>query len=411
MTRYLIGAGTVAACLSAQAAWAECPAGPGSIRLLGNDFEALTVVTDEVRACASGDLRVEANLTTEHKNIQVAAMQIDPSEYTAAFVANNSIVPLMNDGLIRPLDDLVAEYGQDLAPNQLIRVGGQVVAIAFMANTQHLFLRGDILEEAGIEQPGTYEEILEAAEAIRSAGLMEYPLAATDEAGWYLAAEFVNMYLGMGGEFFEPGSAEPAIENDAAAATLEMMKAMTEYMTPEFLTVTADEMNNLYNGGNVAIMNQWGSVVNGVIGEGAPSAEIAEATILAPAPTVAGGETPAAALWWDGFVIASNVSDEDAAASFRALVHAIRPEIAAENPTVATWLVKNFEAPESAEGVLGTAMGGARSYPMSPYMGLMHTALGAELPQFMQGSEGAERALADVSSSYRTSAREAGYLN
>ena len=411
MTFYIKAAGTVTAMLVAQTAWAECPTDAGSIRLLGNDFEALTLLAGEVRSCATDALSVEVNLTTEHKNIQAAAMQIEPSEYTTALVANNSIVPLVNDGLIRPLDDLVAQYGQDLAPNQLIRIDGQVMAVAFMANAQHLFIRGDILEEAGLEQPETYEEVLEAAEAIRAADIMQYPLAATDEAGWFLAAEFVNMYLGMGGEFFAPGSAEPAIENDVAIATLEMMQAMTEYMAPEFLTVTADEMNNMYNGGNVAIMNQWGSVVNGVIGDDAANADIAQATILAPAPTVGGGSTPAAALWWDGFVIAQNVSDEDAAVSFKAMVHAIRPEIAAENPTVATWLMEGFDAPESAMGVLGTAMGGAKAYPMSPYMGLMHTALGSELAQFMQGSEDAARALADVSASYRTSAQEAGYLN
>ena len=40
----------------------------------------------------------------------------------------------------------------------------------------------------------------------------------------------------------------------------------------------------------------------------------------------------------------------------------------------------------------------------------MHTALGAELAQFMQGEEGAEQALADVEAAYRSAAQEAGFL-
>ena len=39
--------------------------------------------------------------------------------------------------------------------------------------------------------------------------------------------------------------------------------------------------------------------------------------MLAAAPTVGGGTIPAATLWWDGFTIAKNISDEDAEASFR----------------------------------------------------------------------------------------------
>ena len=34
-------------------------------------------------------------------------MSNDPAEYTSAIVANTSIVALLNDDLIRPLDDLV----------------------------------------------------------------------------------------------------------------------------------------------------------------------------------------------------------------------------------------------------------------------------------------------------------------
>ena len=43
--------------------------------------------------------------------------------------------------------------------------------------------------------------------------------------------------------------------------------------------------------------------------------------------------------------------------------------------------------------------------------GLLHTALGAELPDFMQGKESAEQALADVEAAYVAAAKEKGYLN
>ncbi len=46
-----------------------------------------------------------------------------------------------------------------------------------------------------------------------------------------------------------------------------------------------------------------------------------------------------------------------------------------------------------------------------PYMGLMHTALGGELADFMQGKESAEQALADVEAAYIAAAKEKGFLN
>ncbi len=87
------------------------------------------------------------------------------------------------------------------------------------------------------------------------------------------------------------------------------------------------------------------------------------------------GTVPAAALWWDGFTIAKNISDEDAAASFQAMVHAISPETIAAHPDAATWLVEGYTPGAAAVGVIANATGGAKAYPMQPYMGLLHTAL------------------------------------
>ena len=140
--------------------------------------------------------------------MNLAGMSGNPAEYTSAIVANSSIVALINEDVIRPLDDLVAEYGQDIPASQLITVDGKVMAVAFMANAQHLVYRGDVLEAAGVDVPTSYEEVLAAAEEIRAAGIMENPVGGAYAAGWNLAQEFTNMYIGTGGEFFKPGTAE-----------------------------------------------------------------------------------------------------------------------------------------------------------------------------------------------------------
>ncbi|MDB5586121.1 MAG: sugar transporter substrate-binding protein [Devosia sp.] len=397
--------------LTASAAFADCGIAKGSVRILSNDFEALRVIETATQDCVAAGVTVTANATAEHKNLQVPALTINPAEYTVAMVANNSIVPLLNDDLIRPLDDLVAKYGQDLQPNQLIKIDGKIMAIAFMGNSQHLFYRKDILEKAGIAKaPTSYEDVLAAAKAIKDAGIMDYPLAASDKPGWDLAAEFVNTYLGTGGDFFAPGSAELAIDNANGQKTLEIMKAMTAYMNPDYLTFDANELNKVWDAGQVAMMNQWGSLAGAAVDPATVPADIVSNTVFAAAPTIAGGTTPAAALWWDGFTIAKNISDEDAEASFQAMMHGISPATIAANPNAATWLVKGYTPGPAAVGVIATANGGARAYPMQPYMGLLHTALSTELAEFIAGKEDATQALADVKAAYDTAAKEGGFL-
>ena len=400
-----------AALMAGSTAFADCGiTGAASVRILSNDFEALRVVNAAAAECATATVTVTSNATAQHKDIQGPALTANPAEYTVAMVANNSIVPLLNDGLIRPLDDLVAKYGTDLQPNQLIKIDGKIMAIAFMGNGQHLFYRKDILEKAGLDVPKSYEDVLADAQIIKDKGLMDYPLAASDKPGWDLAAEFVNMYLGTGAEFFADGSAELAIDNDNGKKVLATMIAMTKFMNPDYLTYDANEINKVWDAGNVALMNQWGSLAGAAVDPKTANADIAANTGFAAAPTIGGGTIPAAALWWDGFSIAKNISDDDAAASFQAMVHGISPATIAAHTDAATWLVKGFAPGPTAVGVIGNATGGARAYPMVPYMGLLHTALSTELADFIAGKEDAEQALKDVKAAYDTAAKDGGFL-
>src|SRR5690606_8052819 len=93
----MLAVSTVALGIGAGAAYAECGIEAGSVRILSNDFEALRVINTTAQECASDAVTVTANATAEHKEIQVPALTINPAEYTVAVVANNSIVPLLND--------------------------------------------------------------------------------------------------------------------------------------------------------------------------------------------------------------------------------------------------------------------------------------------------------------------------
>ena len=111
------------------------------VSIVGNEFPAIQTVGKGAQACSGAE--VTTNLTADHQKINVAGMSGNPAEYTSAIIANSSIVALMNNDVIRPLDNLVAKYGKDLKKNQLITIDGKVMAVAFMANAQHLVYRED----------------------------------------------------------------------------------------------------------------------------------------------------------------------------------------------------------------------------------------------------------------------------
>ncbi|MEM7670821.1 MAG: extracellular solute-binding protein, partial [Pseudomonadota bacterium] len=287
-----------------------------------------------------------------------------------------------------------------------------VMAVAFMANAQHLVYRKDILDSAGVAPPKTYEEMLEAAKIIRDEGIVQNPLGGAYASGWNLAQEFNNMFLGYGGQHFKPGTAEVSVNSEAGIKALEMMKALSEYMNPDFLTHDSNATNAEFRAGNVALMNMWGSrAATLTTVEGVPQ-DVIDGFAIAGPMTVGGGTMPATTLWWDGWTVAKNISDADAEATFKALMNAIDPAIL-EDPEVAeqaVWLLDGYQPTEAAKGVFAAAEMGTVPYPMLPYMGLLHSALGTELADFMQGKESAEQALADVEAAYTAAAKEKGFL-
>ena len=404
---------TAAAVLTSSSVFAGCGInGNANVSIMGNDFPALHAVFSAAEECAGDGVVVTKNHNKDYKDLMVPALTANPAEYTTLTVSNATLVTLMGDDLVRPLDDLVAKYGSSLNKSQLVTVDGKVMAVAFMANAQHLFYRSDILSKVdmGADELQTYEQVLTAAKRIRDAGLMEYPVALNTKAGWNLGEEFVNMYLGTGADMFKPGTAEVAINNAHGVATLEMLKQLVSYSHPDFLTFDSNATQALWEGNKLALATMWGSRTKGVLDDEGSTEEVVMNTAFAAAPSFNGSSIPASSLWWDGFVISKNVSDSDAEASFKAMMNGISPEMVQANNDATVWLIDGYKPSKAASGVNATAMNGAAPYPMMPFMGALHGAAGSELSEFLQGTESAEQALSDMEAAYNAAATEKGYL-
>lgn len=387
--------------VSAFAAHAECAfENKTEIRAITGSFPAWVAVTDAMKECGN----VQAELNNEFLEKMQEGFAASPPLYHLGGLYSSATVPLMNANLIRPLDDLVEKYGQNLQPSQLYRVDGKIMAIAMMVNTQHLMYREDIFNDLGIEVPETYVELLEAAEAIKQAGVVDYPFGAPWKTTWLA---FVDMYLGYGGTFFD-ADWNPTINNEKGIAALEMMKRLSEYMDPEFLvadsTYTAQQLQQK----KIAMAHLWASRAQAMDDEN--ESQVVGLVQMTSAMAPEAGMIPAASLWWDGVVLASGITDEEADAAFRVAMEGLDTEMAVSNSGAAIWLIKGYEPGRYAEGAVATANNGGVPYPASSQMGLMQTAIANNIADFLTGNADAETILAEIEDAYIVSAKEAGHL-
>ncbi|MBD9650105.1 extracellular solute-binding protein [Ensifer sp. ENS09] len=374
------------------------------LKSLTAGFEAWKAVTSTMAECGN----FKAELDQEFAQKQVAAFSAQPSLYQIGGVANETLVPVLQEGLIRPLDDLVAKYGQNLNTNQLIKVDGKIVAIAMMVNAQHLMYREDIFKNLDIALPKTYDEVLSAAKKIKEAGVVPYPLGGTYKTGWNLGEEFVNMYLGFGGKFFNADNT-PSINNDSGVKALEMMKALTEYMDPEYLVSDSTTVQQQFQQEKIAMANLWASRAAAM--DDPKESKVVGKIAMAAAPAATPGGKPATTIWWDGVTIASHITDDEADAAFRLAMEGLKAEMVKANNDAAVWLVKGYEPGRLSRGAFASAETGAPSYPASTALGIMHTALGNHIADFLTGKDTVEETLKDIEGEYLTAAKEKGLVN
>jgi len=393
---------SIAAAVSVMAtsAYANCH-NDVPVKTISNAFPAYEVMTAAMKACGN----VESELDKDHRLKIVDAFSANPSLYTMTSLTNSTSVPMLDADLLRPLDGLIAAHGSSLKPNQFIKIDGQTMAIAAFANTQHLMYRKDILSDLGIAVPTTWDEYIAAAKKIQAAGVVDYPIGHYMKDGWNLAFVFINHFLGEGGDFFNDDWT-PSINNEKGMAVLERMTKLASLMDPEYLVSDTTYVTKQMQQGKIAMANLWASRA-GAVNDPAESSVSGKVVMAAG---LKGSATTASTIWWDGWAIAKNISDKEAEAAMKLIVASMSEDVIKAHNDDAIWLASGFNPGPAAAGAFATASQGAPNYPMTKYIGSMHSALGKNIAAFMTGKKAAKTTLADIEKAYITDAKEKGLL-
>ena len=90
----------------------------------------------------------------------------------------------------------------------------------------------------------------------------------------------------------------------------------------------------------------------------------------------------------------------------------IDTDMVTANNDAAIWLVNGFVPGPLSQGAIATATANPAppAYPSTTQMGLLHTALGNEIPAYLTGERDAAATLVAIEEAYTTAAKEAGVL-
>ena len=110
------------------------------------------------------------------------------------------IEEFVEKGAAKPLDfaqAVVAEnYAEDFVKQGTIN--GKLHSIVFKAaNKSTIWFNVKAFEDAGVEPPGTFDELLEAAKTLKASGTPAYSIGGAD--GWTLTDLFENIYIRQAG--------------------------------------------------------------------------------------------------------------------------------------------------------------------------------------------------------------------
>jgi multiple sugar transport system substrate-binding protein len=383
----------------------------GQVDLIANSFPALQHLARRAEACSGRDFRVSVKLTPQVQNeTELAFASAGRSAFDAAVVSQGVFSNLLSRNQLYPMTELVRRHGarHALEERMLVRVDGEVLAIAFMQNTQHLYYRQDLFERHGLAVPRDYPAMLECARVLKAKEPgIAHPIAQTFAKGWDLATEFTNLLPSLGGRFFEPGTAEPAFQREAGIEAVALLRSMLPWMTPNALASNSDDVMNQLQQGRAAMGVLWASRAARM--DDPAASRVVGKIGFAAAPAARPGGRSASHLWWDGVAMPRN-GRGNREAVFHVLMEMLGPESVASGNALAIWVRSNFQPSRTGLGVKLATEAGAPVWPGEPFFGLAHSQLGKVLADAVTGQRPVPQALADAAAAYRASAVEKGFI-
>ena len=183
------------------------------------------------------------------------------TEFDVAYVRDSYLAEWASAGWIVPItglegaDELLADLPQGIIDQ--MSYGGEVYGLPYYSGTEVLAYNAAHLEAAGImSAPETWDEMAEQAQAIKDAGIVDYPILLQLRSGEnYLLRQLEIMTSSFGGRLFdEEYNPEFQLENSPTKQALAWIQANLEAGIVDPASLTDDDAPLLMAAGTTSFM-------------------------------------------------------------------------------------------------------------------------------------------------------------
>ena len=256
-------------------------------------FQRLTGITVQVHKLPEADYKVKLAA-----DLSAGAFEYDVfmNEYYDAqkYQAEGWTAPL--DAMLKDpaLTDAAAYDWADFFPGarRIATIGGRYTdRVAITSEAQVLIYRTDVLKQAGLAVPATFDELLRAATAISAAGKVRGITLRGATALWWPLYGVVRSY---GGDYLTP-DLQPVVNSAATKAAVSTYAALAQQAPDGITSYDWDEINTAMLSGQAAMFLD-SSVIYSRIKDPALST-VAGQVAAAPFPSGPGGRHGASHFW------------------------------------------------------------------------------------------------------------------
>jgi multiple sugar transport system substrate-binding protein len=135
---------------------------------------------------------------------------------------------------------------------------GRYYGVPWILDTKYFFYNKKMLGEAGVSPPDTWDAVVGAARALKSNGVVEYPLVWSWAQAEALICDYTTLLGAYGGKFFDE-SGEPAFNSGGGLEALEFMRmTLDEKLSNPASTESLEEdVRRIISQGEAAMALNW----------------------------------------------------------------------------------------------------------------------------------------------------------
>ncbi len=135
---------------------------------------------------------------------------------------------------------------------------GNVYAAPFFVDSGFLYYRKDLLKQAGLQPPQSWEQLLSEAQTLQKKGLVQYGYVWQGAPYEGLTCDFMEYLTDAGGAVLN-AQGQPTIDSPQAQKAVDFMKSLIDSGVSPKAEVTFQENQsmNVFNQGNAAFLRNW----------------------------------------------------------------------------------------------------------------------------------------------------------